>query len=276
MTAVRDCAETMEAQAASLLQALLRLPMDEGLRARAMERVDRLKDASGRVMFELALLQAEVGEGKVEAAKVVERLTGMDAVMMDALATLTDVVAELEKAAERDEANEPAYVRVIEAMGVLLQGLKTAKAATEALQAAVPRAPNDMATVVPLRVATGGSVVVVEVGAEGGSVTLIGRPGAGSAWQFARMTVDQSEWLLGEVEVELPGEPPLDSLEWVDGWEAALGLLDRYPWARLHPVEVHPEFRERMRVAVEERLADVDSESAERATEKWDRLLRQP
>ena len=82
--------------------------------------------------------------------------------------------------------------------------------------------------------------------------------------------------LLGEVEVELPGEPPLDSLEWVDGWEAALGLLDRYPWARLHPVEVHPEFRERMRVAVEERLADVDSESAERATEKWDRLLRQP
>ena len=73
MTAVRDCAETMEAQAASLLQALLRLPMDEGLRARAMERVDRLKDASGRVMFELALLQAEVGEGKAEAAKMVER-----------------------------------------------------------------------------------------------------------------------------------------------------------------------------------------------------------
>ena len=35
--------------------------------------------------------------------------------MMDALATLTDVADDLEKAAERDERHEPAYVRVIEA-----------------------------------------------------------------------------------------------------------------------------------------------------------------
>jgi hypothetical protein len=266
----------MEAQAASLLQALLRLPMDEGLRARAMERVDRLKDASGRVMFELALLQAEVGEGKAEAAKMVERLTGMDAVMMDALATLTDVLAELEKAAERDEANEPAYVRVIEAMGVLLQGLKTAKAATETLAATVPRALKGIPPQLPVRAAADGSVVVLQAGAEGGDVTLIGQTTVAGAWSFARVTNDQTEALFGDSGVEITPPPALKPEDWVDGWDEGLRLMDRYQWARLHPLYVHPAFVERVRAAVEERLADVDSESAERAREKWERLLQQP
>ena len=276
MTAVRDCAETMEAQAASLLQALLRLPMDEGLRARAMERVDRLKDASGRVMFELALLQAEVGEGKAEAAKVVERLTGMDAVMMDALATLTDVVAELEKAAERDEANESAYVRVIEAMGVLLQGLKTAKAATETVAATVPRALKGIPPQLPVRAAADGSVVVLQAGAEGGDVTLIGQTTVAGAWSFARVTDDQTEALFGDSGVEITPPPALKPEDWIDGWDEGLRLMDRYQWARLHPLYVHPAFMERVRVAVEERLAGLDSASAKRAREKWERLLQQP
>ena len=114
-------------------QSLLRLPMDDGLRARAMELVDGLKDASGRVMFELALLQTEVGGGKADAARVVARLIGMDTLMMGALTTLTDVADKLEKDAERDEQHEPAYVLVIEAVGVLLQGLEKAKSATQAL-----------------------------------------------------------------------------------------------------------------------------------------------
>jgi hypothetical protein len=250
--------------------------MDEGLRARAMERVDRLKDASGRVMFELALLQAEVGEGKAEAAKMVERLTGMDAVMMDALATLTDVLAELEKAAERDEANEPAYVRVIEAMGVLLQGLKTAKAATETLAATVPRALKGIPPQLPVRAAADGSVVVLQAGAEGGDVTLIGQTTVAGAWSFARVTDDQTEALFGDSGVEITAPPALKPDDWVDGWDEGLRLMDRYRWAQLHPLYVHPAFVERVRVAVEERLAGLDSASAKRAREKWERLLQQP
>ena len=74
-------------------------------------------------------------------------------------------------------------------------------------------------------------------------------------WQFARVTVDQTEALLGETGDGVVRRPPVENLEWVASWEEGLQLLDRYPWARLHPVAVHPEFVERVRVAVEERLA---------------------
>jgi CRISPR/Cas system-associated endonuclease Cas3-HD len=140
MAAVRDCADTMEAQAASLLQALLQLPMDEELRANARERSEGLRDASSRVTFELALLQTEIVEGKTDTAAVIQRLTGMDALMMSALGAMADVADELEKAAERDEQNEPAFVLVIESTGVLLQDLEQAKSATQALSAATSNA----------------------------------------------------------------------------------------------------------------------------------------
>jgi hypothetical protein len=138
MAAVRDCAAQVEDRAGSLLQALPKMPMDEGLRATAIDLSAGLKDTAGRVTFELALLQAQLAEDKVDAATVVRTLSGMDAAMMDALAGLADVVDELETAAERDEQNERAFVLVIEAAGVMLQGLEKAKAATQALRPAVP------------------------------------------------------------------------------------------------------------------------------------------
>ena len=142
MTAVRDCADTMETQAASLLEAMPTLPMHEGSRASALELSAGLKDAASRVMFELALLQTELGEGKAEAASAVQRLAGMDALMMGAVAAMADVVDELEKAAERDEANEPSFVLMIEATAAMLQGIEKAKAATQALDATEPAAVN--------------------------------------------------------------------------------------------------------------------------------------
>ncbi len=140
MTAVRECADTMETQAASLLEALPTVPMDEGLRASALELSAGLKDASGRVTFELALLQAELGEGKAEAASAVQRLAGMEALMMGAVAAMADVADELEKAAERDETNERSFVLVIEATAAMLQAIDKAKAAAQALDAAGPAA----------------------------------------------------------------------------------------------------------------------------------------
>jgi hypothetical protein len=133
----------METQAASLLAALPKVPMDEALRASALKLGAGLNDASGRVTFELALLQAELGEGKAEAASAVRILAGMDALMMDAVAAMADVADELEKAAELDEAYERSFVMVIEATAAMLRGLEQAKAATQALVAAGPAAARD-------------------------------------------------------------------------------------------------------------------------------------
>ncbi len=138
MAAVRDCASTMETQAVSLLAALPKVPMDEALRASALKLSAGLNDASGRVTFELALLQAELGEGKAETASAVQRLAGMDALMMGAVAAMADVADELEKAAERDETHERSFVLVIEATAAMLQGLEKAKAATQALATTGP------------------------------------------------------------------------------------------------------------------------------------------
>ncbi len=136
LAAVRDCAEQMENSADGLLQALPTMPMDEILRATSLETSTGLKDTAGRVTFEVALLQAQLGEGKTNVQDVIKALSSVEATIMDALASAADVVGELEAAAERDERNEPPFVMMIEATGVMLQGLEKAKVATEDLRAA--------------------------------------------------------------------------------------------------------------------------------------------
>jgi len=138
IAAVRGCADTMEAQAASLLQSLSMVAISEELRANAQELTEGLRDAAGRVTFELALLQAELADERAEATTAVKRLSTMDATMMAAVAALTDVVDQLEEAAERDEQYEPAFVLAIEATGILLKAIEKARAATEAAGAPVP------------------------------------------------------------------------------------------------------------------------------------------
>lgn len=136
VTVVRACADTMQIQSDSLKRSLTAVSMETTLRARALELSAALKDTSNRVMFELALLQSELGEGKVDAAATLQRLSGLDAAMMAVVAGATDLVDQLEKAAECDEEQEPAFVLVIDAVGILLQELERARAATGALAAA--------------------------------------------------------------------------------------------------------------------------------------------
>jgi hypothetical protein len=123
----------MQTQAEILLRSLPDVPMDATLRARALELSAAFKDTSSRVMFELALLQSELAEGKADAAATLRRLSGLDAALMAAVAKATDLLDQLEKAAERDEQQEPAFVLVLAAVGTLLQELERAKTATGAL-----------------------------------------------------------------------------------------------------------------------------------------------
>jgi hypothetical protein len=90
----------------------------------------------------------------------------------------------------------------------------------------------------PRNVNTPISEVIVEVGAEGGSVTLYGIRTNGG-WIFSRKSIDQSAAFIGESWEGLESQT-------VASWSEALELLDLYPWHRLSPVQVHPDFREQV------------------------------
>jgi hypothetical protein len=84
--------------------------------------------------------------------------------------------------------------------------------------------------------------VIVEIGAAGGSITLFGiRSQRG--WLYS-MSVEERA-------LEEGYEYDSDA---VDTWEAALVLLDRYPWHLLLPMKVHSEFRQQIWVAVQRRF----------------------
>lgn len=80
--------------------------------------------------------------------------------------------------------------------------------------------------------------VILQIGGEGGDLIIYGvRTPTG--WKFFREVVDQSSLMLDESAIEHRSDV-------VDNWEGALGLLDRYQWHRLFPLQVHPEFKERV------------------------------
>jgi hypothetical protein len=79
--------------------------------------------------------------------------------------------------------------------------------------------------------------VILEIGFEGGSFTIVGIKAA-DGWRFrlARRGLESRH-----------------QSDWVESWEGALALLDRYPWHMLAPMQVHRDFRGQVWAAVEDR-----------------------
>jgi hypothetical protein len=110
------------------------------------------------------------------------------------------------------------------------------------------------------RSAVNKSEVILEVGAEGGNITLYGVRDS-DGWRYSTSVLDQTPSLLPDEcdEPEIRKES-----EVVNSWEAALRLIDRYPWHKLFPLTVHPEFCEQVWAAVQNRFA-----SDRRPAEYW-------
>jgi hypothetical protein len=88
--------------------------------------------------------------------------------------------------------------------------------------------------------------VILELGAEGGSLTLLGKQTERS-WVFYRHVSDWTPELIGEGRIE--NDSPA-----VHSWEVALGLLDKYNWHKLTPLIVDPGFSDRVWSAVRDRF----------------------
>ena len=100
---------------------------------------------------------------------------------------------------------------------------------------------------------TTGRETVVEVGCEGGSITLFRERKLGGAWKF-RMGTNESAMYDMLSEEDLVGlEAGITETRYVHSLDEALGLLDRYRWFGMVPLEVHPEYLGAVVSAVRER-----------------------
>ena len=121
IVSVRDCGAQMGASAHALLTALPSVRMDEGARNRTLGLCEQLSAVAGEVASGVAGLNEVSARSDDEVREVLHTLSTLEAQMMQALAEFSGLVESLEQAGERDEANEPAYVLVIDAAAGLLQ-----------------------------------------------------------------------------------------------------------------------------------------------------------
>jgi Sigma-70 factor, region 1.1 len=124
-------------------------------------------------------------------------------------------------------------------------------AAMQALPASEP--PKFLVTPSPAGQPIGAPIVVLHVGAEGGEIRLIAQE-LTTGWRYRYTMLDQTDLWLEEGGTEIRRQSA-----WVYEWNDALAAMDRYPWAELHPLAVHPQFADRVLAAALERLAKAAS-----------------
>jgi len=134
---VRDCGAQMGTTAESLRTALPGVRMDVAERTRTLELCGQFSAAASEVASGVAGLDTIDARSDDEIREIVHTLSALEAQMMQVLAASTLLVDSLEQSAERDRANEPAYVLVIEAAAGLLHSFQKAKSSTEALRMAL-------------------------------------------------------------------------------------------------------------------------------------------
>jgi hypothetical protein len=111
--------------------------------------------------------------------------------------------------------------------------------------------------------------VIVHIGAEGGDLTLYGAR-TGNVWRFRLNVYDCTPLLLEEDE-----ERPVTyeaGVTSVPSWPEAIAILDRYPWANLYPMAVHPEFRKQVWSEVQRRLDE--GEENDSSLDRWRKLCK--
>ena len=133
---------------------------------------------------------------------------------------------------------------------------------------ALPEKRSDYPPLDASNTPTGTPIIVVQVGAEGGSIRLIAQP-LTSGWRYRCTIIDQTDRWLDDESIDKSRQSP-----WAYNWSEALRLLDRYPWAELYPKAVNREFSSRVVEAALSRLdANRDRLRASKQQSRWIELL---
>jgi hypothetical protein len=131
---LRECGAQMGARAQALRAASPGVRMTADERSRTLELCSQLSVVADELASGVAGLDAVNAASTDELHEVLRTLSTLEAQAMEVLASFTSLVDSLERAAERDEANEPAYALVIDAAAGMLNSFEKAKSATEALR----------------------------------------------------------------------------------------------------------------------------------------------
>lgn len=95
-----------------------------------------------------------------------------------------------------------------------------------------------------------GREIVLQVGAEGGSLTIVRYQVSGEKWQFAFIRDESTlAGFLGEEDQE--DLLLFEALDSIATFEDAIALMNKYPWPDLYPLVVHQEYANRVREIIE-------------------------
>jgi hypothetical protein len=112
---------------------------------------------------------------------------------------------------------------------------------------------------------SGQAFVVVEIGAEGGTIKVLGRTVDGAV-QYSVQLRDQTLTFLSGDEA---GTAIRRDSAWTAIWEEALKTLGKWPWPMLYPMQVHPDYRERVLLEVERYRRPDGQPARASAVERW-------
>lgn len=116
-------------------------------------------------------------------------------------------------------------------------------------------------------------MAIPEIGAEGGSITVVARPGEGGVTEYSVRLRDQTlKFLKGD---DGGGEIRRDTA-WTDSWDEVVTALGRWPWPMLAPVSVQAEYAERILAAVLSYRGRDGRPANERGVRRWREASRGP
>ena len=108
-----------------------------------------------------------------------------------------------------------------------------------------------------------GREIVLQVGAEGRTLTIVRYHVSGEKWQFAFI---RDESTLADFLGEEDQEDLFEALDSIATFEGAIALMNKYPWLDLYPRVVYPEYANEM-------MEIIESSGNPRSKDRWKDIL---
>jgi hypothetical protein len=113
---------------------------------------------------------------------------------------------------------------------------------------------------------------ILEIGAEGGSITVVSRPSPGGPPEYSVRIRDQT---LTFLPTEEGGNQIRTQTAWSTDWNDVVNSLGRWPWPMLAPVRVDPAYAERVLAAAQQYRGRDGQPARPSSLERWARICGQ-